>query len=142
MCEILFSGGLSCSLCHDYFIIVFFFVVACSNRVDLLFVLDGGNLEVKKNFIKAVIDKFNIGPNDTRVGMVLSDADDFYLISFNDTQSADLVKLDIDSVSDVGSSSGITLGLQEALEAIKDRRVDVKQVRLFNYYFLVIVKHM
>ena len=108
----------------------------------MLFVLDGGNLEVKKNFIEAVIDKFNLGPNDTRVGMVLSDADDFYLISFNDSQSADLVKLDIDSVSDVGSSSGITLGLQEALEAIKDRRVDVKQVRFFNYYFLVIVKRM
>lgn len=107
---------------------LYFFGLACNNSVDLLFIMDGGNLPIKKNFMKAVIDKFHIGVNDTRVGLLLIGASDEAVRPFSASQSIDAIKSYIDGLKDVGTSPGITSGLAKALEAIKDKRPDVKQV--------------
>ena len=90
--------------------------------------MDGGNLPIKKNFMKAVIDKFYIGVNDTRVGILLIGAVMEATRPFSSSQSVDEIKSYIDGLKDVGSSPGITSGLTKALEAIKDVRPEVKQV--------------
>lgn len=46
-------------------------MLVCNNFVDLLFVMDGGNLLIKRNFMKVLIDKFYIGINDICVGLLL-----------------------------------------------------------------------
>lgn len=103
-------------------------MLACNNSVDLLFVMDGGNLPIKRNFMKALIDKFYIGTNDTRVGLLLTGGVRQVVRPFSASQSVDAIKTYIDRLKDVGSSPGITSGLTRASEAIKDLRPDVKQV--------------
>ena len=44
--------------------------VACSKPVDLLFIVEGGELSIEGNFIQSIVDKFLLGENDTRVGVV------------------------------------------------------------------------
>ena len=44
--------------------------VACGKPVDLLFIVEGGELSIEGNFIQSVVDKFLLGENDTRVGVV------------------------------------------------------------------------
>ena len=104
--------------------------LACNNSVDLLFVMDGGTLPIKKNFMKAVIDKFYIGVSDTRVGLLLTGGVGEVMRPFSASQSVDAIKTYLDGLRDVGSSPGITSGLTRALEVIKDLRPDktVKQV--------------
>ncbi len=78
--------------------------------------------------MKAVIDKFYIGGNDTRVGVLLVGASDEAVRPFSASQSIDVIKSYIDGLKDVGTSPGITSGLTKALEVIKDTRPYVKQV--------------
>ena len=47
-----------------------FCFVACGKPVDLLFIVEGGKLSIKGNFIQSIVDKFLLGENDTRVGVV------------------------------------------------------------------------
>ena len=47
-----------------------FCFVACGKPVDLLFIVEGGELSIKGNFIQSIVDKFLLGENDTRVGVV------------------------------------------------------------------------
>lgn len=100
--------------------------------------MDGGSLPIKKNFMKAVIDKFYIGINDTRVGLLLSGGVGEVLRAFSASQSVDAIKTYIDGLKDVGSSPGITSGLTRALEVIKDLRPDVKQVGFLSRQFIFI----
>ena len=44
--------------------------VACGKPVDLLFIVEGGELSIEGNFIQSIADKFLLGENDTRVGVV------------------------------------------------------------------------
>lgn len=44
--------------------------VACGKPVDLLFIVEGGELSIEGNFIQSIVDKFLLGENDTRVGVV------------------------------------------------------------------------
>jgi len=90
--------------------------------------MNGGNLLMKKNFLKAVIDKFYIGMNDTRVGLLLTGGVREVVRPFSASQSVDAIQAFIDGLRDVGSSPGITSGLTRALEVIKDLRPEVKQV--------------
>ena len=104
-------------------------MLACNNSVDLLFVMDGGSLPIKRNFMKALIDKFYIGINETRVGLLLTGGGVGQAMRpFSASQSVDAIKTYIDGLKDVGSSPGITSGLTRALEIIKDQRPHVKQV--------------
>lgn len=45
-------------------------VLVCNNSVDLLFVIAGGPVSVKKNFMKSIMDRFVMGTNNTRVGVL------------------------------------------------------------------------
>ena len=90
--------------------------------------MDGGSLPIKKNFLKAVIDKFYIGINDTRVGLLLTGGVSEYARPFSASQTVEVIKAYIDGLRDVGSSPGITSGLTRALKVIEDLRPDVKQV--------------
>jgi len=83
---------------------------------------------MKKNFLKALIDKFYIGINDTRVGLLLTGGVRVFVRPFSASQSVDAIQAFIDGLRDVGSSPGITSGLTRALEVIKDLRPEVKQV--------------
>ena len=47
-----------------------FRLVACGKPVDLLFIVEGGELSIEGNFIQSIVDKFFLGENDTRVGVV------------------------------------------------------------------------
>jgi len=47
-----------------------FCFVACGKPVDLLFIIEGGELSIEGNFIQSIVDKFLLGENDTRVGVV------------------------------------------------------------------------
>lgn len=47
-----------------------FCFVACGKPVDLLFIVEGGELSIEGNFIQSIVDKFLVGENDTRVGVV------------------------------------------------------------------------
>ena len=78
--------------------------------------------------MKALIDKFYIGINETRVGLLLIGRVGQVVRSFSASQSVEAIKTYIDGLKDVGSSPGITSGLTRALEIIKDQRPDVKQV--------------
>ena len=131
-----FSHNALCLLCHrrtytltgPSFLPCSIFFVACSNPVDLLFVFDGGNLPIKKNFMKAVIDKFYIGINDTRVTLMLKLRIGEISHPYSYTESANQMKSFIDGLSDVGSAPGVTSGLQRAITALTDVRPEVKQV--------------
>lgn len=83
---------------------------------------------MKKNFLKALIDKFDIGINDTRVGLLLTGGVREVVRPFNASQSVDAIQAYIDGLKDMGSSPGITSGLTRALEVMKDLRPEVKQV--------------
>lgn len=83
---------------------------------------------MKKNFLKALIDKFDIGINDTRVGLLLTGGVREIVRPFNASQSVDAIQAYIDGLKDMGSSPGITSGLTRALEVMKDLRPEVKQV--------------
>lgn len=57
-----------------------FCFVACGKPVDLLFIVEGGELSIKGNFIQSIVDKFLLGENDTRIGVVaLGLSDDLVL---------------------------------------------------------------
>lgn len=47
-----------------------FTVLVCNNAVDLLFVIGEGHMSVKMNFMKSIIDRFVMGTNNTRVGVL------------------------------------------------------------------------
>lgn len=56
-----------------------FCFVACGKPVDLLFIVEGGELSIKENFIQSIADKF-LGENDTLIGVVaLGLSDDLVL---------------------------------------------------------------
>ena len=101
--------------------------------------MDGGNLPIKKNFMKAVVDKFFIGSNDTRVGLLLVGPVESTVRPFTASQDVSAFKSFIDGLTDVGSSPGITSGLTRALETIQDRRPDMKQVRLLSRQLIALV---
>ena len=69
---------------------------ACNISVDPMFVIDGGNLPMKKNFMKALVDKLYVDINETQIGIILSrgpaeiplPAD----LPFGRTESSDAVK--------------------------------------------------
>ena len=79
--------------------------------------------------MKAVIDKFYVGINETRVGLVLvTGPANPVVLYFGALESIEAIKSAIDGLKDVGTSPGITSGLTEALKVIMDKRPDVKQV--------------
>lgn len=47
-----------------------FCFVACGKPVDLLFIVERGELSIEGNFIQSIVDKFLLGENDTRIGVV------------------------------------------------------------------------
>ena len=87
---------------------------------------------MKKNFMKALVDKFYVDINETQIGIILSrgpaeiplPAD----LPFGRTESSDAVKEFLNNLQDVRGASSINNGLVRALTAMSDGRSYVKQV--------------
>ena len=74
-------------------------VLVCNNSVDLLFVVAGGHISEKMNFIKSIIDRFVMGTNNTRVGVLAVGLLNNSTLPLDDLESLETLESFIESSS-------------------------------------------
>ena len=74
-------------------------VLVCNNSVDLLFVVAGGHIPEKMNFIKSIIDRFVMGTNNTRVGVLAVGSLNNSTLPLDDLESLETLESFIESSS-------------------------------------------
>lgn len=113
-----------------------FLRTACSNLADILFVMEGGELQAKKKFIKMFVDEFMLSSEKTRVGVILYQKDRATLkVPLNTNNSKDELVTELALLTEYPPGSSINAGFIGALEIMQNGRLYVSQVtRLRTIY--------
>ena len=104
--------------------------VKCKGKVNLGFLVDGsgsiehygkGNFQKVKDFIKEMIRGFNVGKDDTHVGLVLFSSNVEVVFDFDEHYDKTNVLQEIDDMNYPGQSTLTGLGLSKAREELFEK---------------------